>query len=41
LSEGWKETAACDEKIKRMFFYAFLRNRLVAVASDFPFLMAK
>jgi hypothetical protein len=32
--------ADCDKQIKREFFYAFLRNRLLAVASDFRFLMA-
>jgi hypothetical protein len=30
-----------DEEIKAEFFYAFLRNRLLAEASDFPLFMGK
>jgi len=30
-----------DKEIKVEFFYAFLRNRLLAEASDFPLFMAK
>ncbi len=30
-----------EKEIKREFFYAFLRNRLPAEASDFPLFMGK
>jgi hypothetical protein len=37
----WNGAVERDEQTKREFFYAFLRNRLPAEASDLPLFMAK
>jgi hypothetical protein len=41
LSETGKKAVSCDDESNENFFYAFLRNRLPAEASDFPLFMGK